>query len=164
MHLGAGRPELNRLNARCDLALCVALIGTRAAKSAPSKRREGQWHEREYHKMLGEPLSDHCGVTEYSKKIVKLREQLMPHVRTIKLEKETLLEVFVQLMPLCNQGEGGTLEREMTASATWSDPEKVLHECASPLSWAQPMSTCSRMHGALLRHFPLARATHDAAP
>ena len=27
LHLGAGagRPELNRLNARCDLALCVAL-------------------------------------------------------------------------------------------------------------------------------------------
>lgn len=28
LHLGAGagRPELNRLNARCDLALCVALL------------------------------------------------------------------------------------------------------------------------------------------
>ena len=30
LHLGAGagRPELNRLNARCDLALCVALLCT----------------------------------------------------------------------------------------------------------------------------------------
>ena len=67
------------------LAMLKDIISTRASKSAPSKRREGQWHEREYHKMLGEPLSDHCGVAEYSKKIVKLREQLMPHFRTIKL-------------------------------------------------------------------------------
>ncbi|MGB0685920.1 MAG: hypothetical protein ACPGQD_07050, partial [Planctomycetota bacterium] len=105
------------------------IIGTRAAKSAPSKRREGQWHEREYQKMLAEPLPDHCVVAEYSKKIVKLREQLMPFFRTVKLEKETLSEVFVQLMPACNQGEGRTLEREMTAKGTWSDPEKVLREC-----------------------------------
>mgnify|MGYP001165091809 CR=1 FL=1 len=90
------------------------IIGTRAAKSAPSKRREGQWHEREYQKMLAEPLPDHCVVAEYSKKIVKLREQLMPFFRTVKLEKETLSEVFVQLMPACNQGEGRTLEREIT--------------------------------------------------
>ena len=51
------------------------VISTRAAKSAPSKRREGQWHEREYQKMLAEPLADHCGVAEYSKKVVKLRER-----------------------------------------------------------------------------------------
>ena len=34
MNLGAGRPELNRLNARCDLALCVALLKTRSEARA----------------------------------------------------------------------------------------------------------------------------------
>ena len=48
LHLGAGagRPELNRLNARCDLALCVALALRRAEtlavmKAAPKRKRSG---------------------------------------------------------------------------------------------------------------------------
>ena len=87
-----------------------------AGKDGPTAKREGQWYEKQYQQMLEDQLQDHCDVQSYSKKVTYLREELIPHFRTMKLEGVMLSEIIVQMMPAMNQTEGRGLEREMKLS------------------------------------------------
>ena len=99
--------------------------------------------------MLAQQLSDHCSVQDYADKIVYLREELLPYLRTITLTGEMLSEIIVQLMPLGNQAEGRVLEREMRKEGTFTDPDAVLVEPWLDTSTPEPDTTPT-----LPRHYP----------
>ena len=111
-----------------------ALAKGRAAKDGPTAKREGQWYESKYQEMLGDQLDDHCSVQSYSTKITYLRDELIPHFRTVKLDGTMLSEIIVQMMPLMNQSEGRVLEREMKKAKTYDDPDAVLVACTEIVS------------------------------
>jgi len=115
-------------------AMYRALSKARAGKDGPTAKREGQWYESKYQEILTDQLPDHCSVQSYSTKITYLRDELIPHFRTVKLDGTMLSEIIVQMMPLMNQSEGRVLEREMKKAKTYDDPDAVLMACTEIVS------------------------------
>ena len=63
--------------------------------------------------MASEPLTDHCGVTDYLTKVNTFMEVHLPNFTRLNFQGEQLSDVYIDWMPPINASEGRVLRREL---------------------------------------------------
>ena len=79
----------------------------------PTAKRSSEWHETEFWRMASEPLTDHCGVTDYLTKVNTFMEVHLPNFTRLNFQGEQLSDVYIDWMPPINASEGRVLRREL---------------------------------------------------